>query len=76
MSPHERQTWREVSETEFLAWLAARPQLQARPSITVKHVNHREWSELSRGPWPDNVVGKMTRRPKGKGMCCQIRLFP
>ena len=74
MAPHEKQTWREVSETEFRAWLASRPDLQVRPPLNMKHVNHREWSDLSLGSWPDNVVAKMTRRPGSRSACYQIRM--
>jgi len=74
MAPHERQTWREVSETEFRAWIVSRPQLQVRPPLTIRNVNFREWSDLSLGAWPENVVAKMTRRPRGKGACYQLRV--
>lgn len=75
MVPHERQTWREVSETQFQAWLASRPALQARPLTITKNVNHREWTDPSLGAWPENVAAKMTRRPRGKGACYQIRVL-
>ena len=75
MAPHERQTWREVSEPEFHSWLASRTELVVRPPLTTKNVNHREWSNLSLGTWPENVVAKMTRRPRGKGACYQIRVL-
>jgi spore cortex formation protein SpoVR/YcgB (stage V sporulation) len=75
MTWHKNQTWREMSETEFRAWLASRTALEARPPVSVKNVNHREWSDLSLGGWPDNVVAKMTRRPRGKGAVYQFRLL-
>jgi pSer/pThr/pTyr-binding forkhead associated (FHA) protein len=75
MAPHERQTWREVSETEFHAWIASRPNLQVQPQTTTKNVNFREWRDLSLGPWPENVVAKFTRRPRGKSACYQVRVL-
>lgn len=74
MPPNDKQTWRTVSETEFRAWLDLRAELLPRPPLTTKNVNHREWSDPSLAHWPENVLGKMTRRPRGKGACYQIRL--
>jgi len=73
MAPHERQTWREVSESEFRAWLASRTELQPRPPLSINNVNFREWRDLSLGAWPENVVAKMTKRPRGRGASYEIR---
>jgi hypothetical protein len=76
MPNYAHQHWKEVSSTELGEWLREHPGLQVKPPMTTNNVNFREWCDPSLGAWPNNVVAKMTRRPRGKGACYQIRVFP
>jgi hypothetical protein len=66
-----RQRWREVSSTQFEAFLRAYPRpLAQRPRITRKS-RHREWMDTTLGAWPANAVAKAWTRGRNQGF--QIR---
>lgn len=66
-----RERWREVSLTQFEAFLRAYPRpLEQRPRITRKS-GHREWMDTTLGAWPANAVAKAWTRGRNRGL--QIR---
>ena len=66
-----REHWRDVSSTEFEAFLRDYPRpLEARPPLHQK-ANYREWLDATFGSWPDNAVAKTWIRGPCRGY--QIR---
>jgi hypothetical protein len=66
-----RERWREVSLTQFQAFLRAYPRpLEQRPRITRKS-GRREWMDATLGEWPANAVAKAWTRGRNQGF--QIR---
>ena len=67
--PIER--WREVSLSQFEAFLRAYPRpLEHRPRIT-RRSGRREWLDATLGIWPANAVAKAWTRGRNQGF--QIR---
>jgi hypothetical protein len=67
MSEPARERWRDVSATQFEAFLRdyLRP-LEARPPLTRK-ANYREWLDATQGSWPDNPLAKTWIRGRCRG---------
>ncbi len=60
--------WRDVSLTEFEAFLREYPRpLEARPPHSQRKVNFREWVDTTLGEWPDNAVAKAWTRGRCTG---------
>ena len=59
--------WREVSLTQFEAFLRTYPRpLEQRPRLTRKS-GHREWMDTTLGAWPASAVAKAWTRGRNQG---------
>ena len=66
-----RERWREVSLSQYEAFLRAYPRpLEHRPRIT-RRSGRREWLDATLGTWPANAVAKAWMRGRTQGF--QIR---
>lgn len=63
-----REHWSDVTLDEFEAFLRDYPRpLEARPPLTQRKANYREWVDPTRGRWPDSAVAKSWTRQRCSG---------
>ena len=65
--------WRDVSSIELDRFVREYPRpLEARPPLSQRKVNYREWLDPTLAEWPANVVAKSWKR----GRCAGYQVRP